>query len=887
MSKTNRFRLLTSQSFIIGVFFSFVLINSIFIYQAKVANGATQIGVAYLAKCGLASDGRSMPIYDIPQPGWPDQRIVLGNCAGRSISKYPYIQLTANKTVQLTCWDQYLINYQVLATHTGVGTYYDSANSFCNTNNGDLVTNIRLIANPSPTLISLSTTTVTQGGSMVIFNGTSFLGTNNTIQISSNNSTFTNLTTQNSTNGTSIGPVNIVVNTAGNYFLRVNNTNGSTNSIPFKVVTPSTPSASVSVLTTILTPEKFTANPATIFPISFRGSNIPFSGNTVQISKDNVSFSNLAVTGISVTGSGSNEFLDFKAGMTGFGIFYIRISNSKGLSNSLQYKITPYNVPAPATTTIPVVAKLKPTDISAVPRVTSSGSTVIDNISIAWTDPNQPSMARNYLIERSVDSGSYVEIARRATNQALYYDDLTSVSMNTPNIQYRVRILFNDSSYSNYSDVASAHICGVDVGDFQTSKDLKTIYSSLPTNMTGTVPISWPLSALAATFSGQINESIDSYKLPGMSLFNALFIAKGELSNLEPSTQMKGVKWIVESIKNLGKKYKLSPSETDTLFAGLYGGDAPFDVVSFKFVGGSVLLAGAGSKVMYEVVKKVPSSWPKCINLDSYKMRIVFPFMSSPVVNSVNQTSGNEVNVSGSGFSDKGSLIKLIPKQTSSMNVKVPDTANVFDVFNILENLWRSLVPFTNGQVVNNKYYAVDNVTSFDSNTFSFTVPANVPDGVYKVSISNINSLWVDTEYTITVSGHGAGDPSTAIVDDDIIIGASVPGTPTPVVPAGSGVISCEYRNTAEFDRYGRMQTILSVKSGLPSDSKKYLYMMHATTIDPALKLVNLGYHYLNESWNWTIPGAAINLKTLKNVYIDVSLNNNGTLFKRVSCQQK
>ena len=261
--------------------------------------------------------------------------------------------------------------------------------------------------------------------------------------------------------------------------------------------------------------------------------------------------------------------------------------------------------------------------------------------------------------------------------------------------------------------------------------------------------------------------------------------------------------------------------------------------------------------------------------------------MVSGVTPDTSSGTANTFKVSGSEFNTSENLIKLIPVSSGAMISSDDRVANIFSAFDVIWEQLKNLVPFVHGQTtVSTGYYLINNIPA-NGTSLSFTVPSNVPDGKYKVSVSGFDSPWNDTSYTIVVSGNGAGDPSTAIVDDDIIIGASVPGTPTPVVPAGSGVISCEYRNTAEFDRYGRMQTILSVKSGLPSDSKKYLYMMHATTIDPALKLVNLGYHYLSESWNWTIPGAAINLKTLKNVYIDVSLNNNGTLFKRVSCQQK
>ncbi len=57
-----------------------------------------------------------------------------------------------------------------------------------------------------------------------------------------------------------------------------------------------------------------------------------------------------------------------------------------------------------------------------------------------------------------------------------------------------------------------------------------------------------------------------------------------------------------------------------------------------------------------------------------------------------------------------------------------------------------------------------------DGSSLIFSVPTTTPNGTYKVSVSGFDSDWTDTPYTITVTGNGAGDPTTEVGDIQVIV---------------------------------------------------------------------------------------------------------------------
>ncbi len=177
------------------------------------------------------------------------------------------------------------------------------------------------------------------------------------------------------------------------------------------------------------------------------------------------------------------------------------------------------------------------------------------------------------------------------------------------------------------------------------------------------------------------------------------------------------------------------------------------------------------------------SHWAECAGLDTAGKTEIPPVTVAPTVNSVTPVSGaaNTFNISGPTVPG---YIKLNPAPSAF----VPGSnngANVYTGIQMWKEFFKKFIPIVHGQTVSASY-EIDTVTSVNASTISFTVPSYVPDGTYTVSVSNPNSPWTDTPYTITVSGNGTGDPTTAIGTSGTI-GDTTPingGSTGPTVPS-------------------------------------------------------------------------------------------------------
>ena len=154
---------------------------------------------------------------------------------------------------------------------------------------------------------------------------------------------------------------------------------------------------------------------------------------------------------------------------------------------------------------------------------------------------------------------------------------------------------------------------------------------------------------------------------------------------------------------------------------------------------------------------------PQNTSAESQKNCITIPNPPStpaPTVSGVSPVSGganNTYNASGSNLSPTGNSVILKPSTTSAL---VPSTvlqANSASFFDVIWNFFRNLIPRAHGQVsVVGGYgsYTINNLTSSDGTNLTFSVPSNVPNGIYKVSIVNANNIQIDTTYTVTVTGN-------------------------------------------------------------------------------------------------------------------------------------
>ena len=316
------------------------------------------------------------------------------------------------------------------------------------------------------------------------------------------------------------------------------------------------------------------------------------------------------------------------------------------------------------------------------------------------------------------------------------------------------------------------------VVDSCTNQKLKSIYDKLPETIEGKIMIPGSLSSIAALNATSIKAAIVAQSLDGKSFKDALQIAIDQMGAglregaISISTVKEVAKLIDESIQKLGKENKLSPEETLLLYAGMSTGDAPFTVVSFTFEPGRVWAAGFGSKLLYKVKKDTSRPWPKCGDLNAGMTNIPSADIAPPPsVNSVSPVTGSPDNTfrgSGLGFDKDGNnSIKLTPVSPSSMAPSSVFLASAYLAFEAIERFLMNLFSIlkVEAQVVSSSgFYAIYTVSG-DQSSATFTVPATVPDGTYKVSMSRAGGLWIDTTHTITVRGNGAGDPGTIIYD--------------------------------------------------------------------------------------------------------------------------
>ncbi|MEI6305154.1 MAG: hypothetical protein WCP09_04050 [Candidatus Taylorbacteria bacterium] len=178
------------------------------------------------------------------------------------------------------------------------------------------------------------------------------------------------------------------------------------------------------------------------------------------------------------------------------------------------------------------------------------------------------------------------------------------------------------------------------------------------------------------------------------------------------------------------------------------------------------------------------------------------------VVPDTSSGTANTFKVSGSEFNTSENLIKLIPVSSGAMISSDDRVANIFSAFDVIWEQLKNLVPFVHGQTtVSTGYYLINNIPA-NGASLSFTVPSNVPDGKYKVSVSGVDSPWNDTSYTIVVSGNGAGDPSTAIVED-------LPPTVQKPLPTGKILKLIGRSASVASARAGEVTLSWTVPSGL------------------------------------------------------------------------
>ncbi|MEI6057548.1 MAG: hypothetical protein WCQ60_01070 [bacterium] len=421
-----------------------------------------------------------------------------------------------------------------------------------------------------------------------------------------------------------------------------------------------------------------------------------------------------------------------------------------------------------------------PTNLTA-----SRSSSNTNQINLTWVSTS--TAATGYIVERAFGTSSlnFIKIATVTSVAKVYTDDLTGLITGSQ-INYRVRSIFADLSYSEYTNIVTISACA-SVSEIDASVKLKAIYDKIPADITGKIYLPWYLQEVAKPFTTVINDGIAGAQLNGKPVSDALQQAFQDISwlasqsGIYPSIGEKLAKFIAETVVNLGKKYNLTNDETSLLFSGMASGNAPFTIVNFKFNSNWALII-FGSNIVYEVKKNTTVPWPACVSSSMVSIPAATPAASvASVAPVVGASTGNTFSVTGSGFDTTGNMIKLTPVSQVSAIKSNSLEANTYSLFEGVWNFFKNLIPQVHGQTMTaTGYYAIDNVQS-NGTALTFSVPATVPDGTYKVSVSGFGSLWTDTTYTIVVSGNGAGDMTTQVSDAMI---SDLPPIVPPVDPA-------------------------------------------------------------------------------------------------------
>ncbi len=170
--------------------------------------------------------------------------------------------------------------------------------------------------------------------------------------------------------------------------------------------------------------------------------------------------------------------------------------------------------------------------------------------------------------------------------------------------------------------------------------------------------------------------------------------------------------------------------------------------------------------------------WAECLLLDTNKDGIpprapapaiseVNPFV--PLPGSVNNSPDVlRFNIKGSGFTPTDNTVKLVPVVKTSLNTTTNNNGSllasvasffdwIWDLIVRIFNFFISLVSTAEAQTqTSTTEYTIDNLSSADGKNLEFTVPIEVPDGEYVLSVGALNSPWANTSIKITVTGHGA-----------------------------------------------------------------------------------------------------------------------------------
>ena len=281
-------------------------------------------------------------------------------------------------------------------------------------------------------------------------------------------------------------------------------------------------------------------------------------------------------------------------------------------------------------------------------------------------------------------------------------------------------------------------------------------------------------------------------------------VDKSQVMTVGNSTKNDIISFVSKVLDDFGTNLGLTQEESDIIITAVYVGEIKFKITQFDFVPGS------SNKITLSIQKTPttldPAEFSKLLgakkSVIDYLVNLFTkesPYIDGTVARNIQVlTPASIIKISGSGFTDINNTVKLTTAPSSESNdqkASLLATPHSFTgyVYSFFSNVWSffvNIIPFTHGQITNT--YIIGNLASDDSvgTSITFSIPTNVANGVYSISVASDNTNWLSTGFKATITNGTATVSGSAGINNGVYSdGATIPATATYKCPTNSSSV--------------------------------------------------------------------------------------------------